>query len=228
MDVFCHRACPADGPENSLPATRAVPEWVDVVEVDVQRCASGELVVFHDRVLDRLTGASGAVAGTPWSRLRDRRLEGTDAGIPRLESLIEALPSGVGLNVELKHAGLAADVAPILAALDREVLVSSFVPQAIAPLSERGFRTAHLIRPDRSPGWAAELAAAESIGATAVHPHYEHVDADRIERAHDRGLAVNAWTVPDREAVTRLRDAGIDGVIVDDWRLVDGRADDGQ
>lgn len=221
MDVICHRACPADAPENSTPSTRAVPDWVDMIEVDVQRCASGELVVFHDRMLDRLTGACGAIAGTPWSRLQKLGLEGTDAGIPRLESLIEALPSGVGLNVELKHAGMTGDLVPILANLDREVLVSSFVPQAIAPLSERGFQTAHLIPRDRSTGWEAELAAAESVGASAIHPPFEEVDEDAISVAHDRGLAVNAWTVPDGPSVNRLREAGIDGVIVDDPRLVE-------
>ena len=220
MDVICHRACPAGGPENSRPAARAVPDWVDMVEVDVQRCASGELVVFHDRVLDRLTDETGAIAGREYEDLQGVTLAGSDATIPTLEALIEALPAGMGLNVELKHAGMAAEVAPILKALDREVLVSSFVPQAIAPLSERGLRTAHLIHPEQSAGWEAELAAAESIGAEAVHPHFESVDGEAITTAHDRGLTVNAWTVPDEEAVADLRAAGVDGVIVDDWRLV--------
>ncbi|MDZ7849537.1 MAG: glycerophosphodiester phosphodiesterase [Halodesulfurarchaeum sp.] len=221
MDVICHRACPAGGPENSLPAVRAVPDWVDMVEVDVQRCASGELVVFHDRVLDRVTAGTGAIAGTDWKDLEELQLEGTDATVPRLASLIEALPPGIGLNVELKHAGMATDLAPILKAVDRKVLVSSFVPQAIVPLSKRGFQTAHLIQPDQSSRWESELAAAESVGAEAVHPHFEAVDSAAIEAAHDRGLAVNAWTVPDESTVNRLREAGVDGVIVDDWRLVE-------
>ncbi|MFP4530087.1 MAG: glycerophosphodiester phosphodiesterase [Halodesulfurarchaeum sp.] len=221
MDVICHRACPAGGPENSLPAARAVPDWVDMIEVDVQRCASGELVVFHDRVLDRMTAGSGAIAGTDYAHLRELTLGEADATVPLLEDLIETLPPGIGLNVELKHAGVATDIAPILEGLEREVLVSSFVPQAIAPLSEQGFRTAHLIHPDQSAGWDAEVAAAESVGAEAIHPHFERVDAKTISTAHDRGLAVNAWTVPDESTVERLRDAGVDGVIVDDWRIVE-------
>ena len=220
MDVICHRACPAGGPENSLPAVRAVPAWVDMIEVDVQRCASGELVVFHDRGLDRVTGASGAIAGTAWSRLQELALEGTDATVPRLETVLDALPDGVGLNVELKHAGMADALVSLLSDLDREVLVSSFVPQAIAPLAEQGFRTAHLIDPDRTAGWEQELAIAASLGAEAVHPQYETLDADRIETAHERGFSVNAWTVPEEDAVNRLRTAGVDGVIVDDWRLL--------
>lgn len=226
MDVICHRACPVSAPENSVPAARAVPDWVDMIEVDVQRCASGELVVFHDQVLDRVTAGTGAIAGTNWDRLTELSLEGTDARIPRLESVIEALPPTVGLNVELKHAGVAADLEPLIADLDREVLVSSFIPQAITPLAELGVRTAHLTHPDRSAGWEAELTAAESIGAVAVHPHFETVGPEEIAAAHERGLTVNAWTVPDTESVTRLREAGVDGVIVDDWRLVESGSGD--
>ena len=220
MDVICHRACPAGGPENSLVAARTIPDWVDMVEIDVQRCASGELVVFHDRVLDRVTAASGAVAGTDWDRLKDLTLEDGDATIPRLDTFLEALPPGIGLNLELKHAGMAAELEPLLGDLDRELLVSSFVPQAIAPLAERGFRTAHLIHPNESTSWETELSAAESIGSVAVHPHFESVEPATVNAAHDRGLTVNAWTVPDEETVEQLQTAGVDGVIVDDWQIV--------
>lgn len=221
MDVICHRACPVGAPENSLPAARAVPPHVDMIEIDAQRCGSGELVVFHDRELDRLTNETGAIAGTDWETLRGIPLEDTEATIPRLGSLIDAVPPEIGLNIELKHAGMAEDLISLLEGVQNEILVSSFVPQAIEPLAETGFQTAHLIDPNRSVGWEPELAAAESIGADAVHPHYETVDADRIVVAHDRGFAVNPWTVPDPKSVETMRAAGADGVIVDDWRIIE-------
>jgi glycerophosphoryl diester phosphodiesterase len=221
MDVICHRACPVGAPENSLPAARALPSHVDMIEIDVQRCGSGELVVFHDRVIDRLTNETGTIAGTDWETLREIPLEDTEATIPRLESLIDAVPPEIGLNIELKHAGMAGDLRPLHEGVENEILVSSFVPQAIEPLAETGFQTAHLIDPNRSVGWEPELAAAESIGADAVHPQYEIVSENRIASAHDRGLSVNAWTVTDSATVETLRTAGVDGVIVDDWRVVE-------
>ena len=50
----------------------------------------------------------------------------------------------------------------------------------------------------------------------------EHATAalERVESAHDRGLSVNAWTVPTAAAVSRLRGLGVDGVIVDSWTTV--------
>lgn len=221
MDVICHRACPVGAPENSLPAARAVPAHVDMIEIDVQRCQSGEIVVFHDRLLDRVTNETGAVAGTTNEGLRKTTLEDTNTTIPPLESLVDAVPPEIGLNIELKHVGMATDLLSLLEGVKNEILVSSFVPQAIGSLAESGIQTAHLIEPNRSVGWEPELAAAESIGADAVHPHYETVTDDRIASAHDRGLSVNAWTVPDSATVEALRTAGADGVLVDDWRVVE-------
>lgn len=221
MDVICHRACPAGGPENSVLAARSVPDWIDMIEVDVQRCASGELVVFHDWVLDRVTERTGTIAGKAWADLTKTNLEGTEATIPRLQTLIDAVPPEIGLNVELKHAGMAADLRPIIADLEHDVLISSFVPQAIAPFTGEDSHTALLIEPNRGTDWESDVAAAESLDAVAIHPQYDAVTPDRVAMAHDRGLRVNAWTVPDAETVERLREAGVDGVFVDDWQIAE-------
>ena len=222
MEVHCHRGCPGPHPENSLPAVRTVPAQVDALEIDVQQCASGEPVVFHDRTLDRTTARSGAVAGIPLPALADTELEGTSAAVPTLESVVAAVPTGIGLTVELKHAGLFEAVSPILADAENDVRLSSFVPQALTPFSEAGFETALLVDPEEIGGWDPALAAAASIDADAVHAHYDALEADRVARAHDRGLDVVAWTVPDEERVRDCRRAGADGVIVDDWRVVPG------
>jgi glycerophosphoryl diester phosphodiesterase len=222
MRVHCHRGCPDPHPENSLAAVREVPTQVDAIEIDVQQCASGEPVVVHDRTLDRTTGRRGAVAGTQLETLEATRLEGTDTTVPTLDSVIDAVPPEIDLTVELKHAGQFDAVAPMLREAGNEVRVSSFVPQALTPFASAGVATALLVDPTRGGGWDAALAAAASIGATAVHVHYESIDADQVTTAHDRGLAVAAWTVPTEEQVARCRRAGVDDVIVDDWEIVPG------
>jgi len=221
MDLICHRGCRERRPENTIEAVMALPACVDMVEIDVQRCETGELVVFHDRTLEGLTGKRGAVAATPWAELRSCTVAGSDAKIPRFEELLEAVPEDVGINVELKHAGVNEDVLDAVVGVENDLLFSSFVPQAIAPLRESGYATAHLVHPTLSGDWSAELDTAGSLGCEYVHPYYELVDADRIAAAHDRGFGVNAWTVPDAETVAEFRAAGVDGVVVDDWCLVE-------
>jgi len=222
MNLICHRGCRDRRPENTVAAVTNLPACVDMVEIDVQRCGTGELVVFHDRTLDALTGGSGAVAATPWDELRTYAVGGSEEHVPLFGDLLEAVPDDVGVHVELKHAGMTEAVLESARGADNDLVFSSFTPQAIGEMQAHGYATAHLVHPALTDDWETELAAADSLGCEYVHPYYELVDADRVAAAHDRGLGVNAWTAPDRETVGELRTAGVDGVMVDDWCVADG------
>ena len=134
MRVVAHRGRASRGPENTLAAVeRAVPH-VKTVEIDVRRCESGEVVAVHDATLGRLTGVDRRVSDTPWTILRDPRVLGSGARIPRLRDVVEALPATVGLNVERKEHGLAADVETLVAG-HPDVWASSFDAGALAETS---------------------------------------------------------------------------------------------
>lgn len=210
MRVIGHRGCAARGPENTLVALRRAVPHVDSVEVDVRRCGSGELVVVHDALLDRLCGRSERVSETPWSELRTYSVLDSDAHIPRLSDVVEALPSTTGLNVELKTRGLAADVERVVSS-HPHVWVSSFDDRALA---ETSLPRAYLFDDD----WEAGLETAVDLDCQCVHPQYELVldRAERVAAAHDADLAVNVWTPPPSDVAT-LESLGVDGVIVDDW-----------
>jgi glycerophosphoryl diester phosphodiesterase len=63
MLIIGHRGAPAHAPENTLRSFRtALAMGCNALEFDVQQCASGEMVVIHDRELSRTTSGSGAVA----------------------------------------------------------------------------------------------------------------------------------------------------------------------
>lgn len=222
MRLIAHRGCAARGPENTLAAIERALPHVDAVEIDVRRCGSGELVVVHDATLSRVTGREGRVADVDYATLRGLSVLGSDQSIPRLADVVERLPARVGLNVELKERSLAADVESAVAD-HPDVWVSSFDADALAETSlPRAFLFAGGRDGDGDGGtdadWADGLAVARDLGCDAVHPQYELVvDAPaRVDEAHDAGLSVNVWT-PAVEAVPRLRRAGVDGVIVDDW-----------
>lgn len=212
MRLVGHRGCAARAPENTVAAVERAAPHVDAVEVDVRRCGSGELVVVHDETLGRLAGVDRPVAETPWDELRSLRVLGSDEGIPRLATLVDALPADVGLNVECKERGLGSDVEAHVATRD-DVWVSSFDVDA---LTETALPRALLFADD----WTDHLDVARSLDCAFVHPHYELVldRPERVAAAHDAGLAVNVWTPP-VDVVPRLRDVGVDGVIVDDWAI---------
>ncbi|WP_411964162.1 glycerophosphodiester phosphodiesterase [Haloferax sp. YSMS24] len=217
MRVIGHRGCPALAPENTLAAFRAAADHLDWVELDVRRCGSGELVVFHDETLERLTEATGRVGDTRLTDLRALRVGDSEESIPTLTEVFAALPDDVAVNVELKEPGLAADLTDIVAETRHEVLVSSFDADALQEVRERtDLPVAYLCSTD----WDDALPVAGELGCTALHPHYDLLSAERVAEAHDAGFELNAWTVPDSETVERLRGWGVDGVIVDDPSVV--------
>src|SRR5262249_7195163 len=118
--VLGHRGASAEAPENTIAAfSLALAQGADGVELDAQRCASGEVVVVHDASFARTTGLAELVTRTSYAVVRT-----LDAGswkserfrgerIPLLSEVLEAFPRLV--NVELKceaidDGGLTAEV----------------------------------------------------------------------------------------------------------------------
>lgn len=203
-------------PQNTLAAVRGAPPYVDMIEIDVRRCKTGELVVFHDERVDDLTTGRGPVRELSFEELSTLRVAGSEETIPSLEAVLDVLPADTGLNVELKHTGMHEDVASMIREIDSEVIVSSFERDAISEFRDESIPTAYLF----TDSFEENLDTALELGCEFLHPHYERTDAERIERAHEQDVAVNAWTVPTREEVRRLRSVGVDGVIVDSWEII--------
>jgi glycerophosphoryl diester phosphodiesterase len=223
--VWAHRGASADALENTLTAFRlARVAGADGVELDVTRCKTGEVIVFHDDDLRRLGGRPERVRELAWDELRRIDLGGGEH-MPLLDDVLAEL-GPLLVNIELKTAptwperlvddGLSAQVAALVARHDAaaRVLVSSFDPLLLgrfrlcAPALATGLLFAHdQARPNRE-AWAAPL-----LRPTALHPEGMLVDARALRRWHARGYAVNVWTVDDPAELRLLAALGVDGVI---------------
>lgn len=217
--VFAHRGCAGQYPENTLAAVRQTAPHVDAVEVDVRQCASGELVVFHDPDVSRVTGGTGSVAEMRYADLA--ALEVLDSGepVPLLSDLLAATPDDLLVNVELKTAGIANAALRDANRVANPVLFSSFSTTALRELREAdpGARLGVLCSSDPD----AALRTARAVDAEAVHPSIRLCDETGVvAAAHDEELAVNAWTVETGADAERLRAAGVDGLITDRWDVV--------
>ncbi|MHB0857352.1 MAG: glycerophosphodiester phosphodiesterase [Anaerolineae bacterium] len=228
--VIAHRGARDVAPENTLAAFRAAIETgADGIELDVTRCASGEIVVIHDDTVDRTTNGSGRVDQLPLRALHeldagswfDARFAGEH--IPTLEEALDVAGCQLVVNIEIKgmrlHGdGLEDQVAAMVRAraLEERVIVSSFNPSALwrmrraAPEIERGLLYAPDLPLFLSHAWARSL-----VAAGALHPEYHMVDEAMVRQAHQRGLRVNAWTVNEAEAMERMVQLGVDGIITD-------------
>ena len=121
--ILGHRGAPLLHQENTMAGfRRALDLGADGVELDVMVTKDGEVVVFHDDDVERLTGAKGLLAELTWdevSKLRvQRRLYmGKDESgggvvmeyereerIPLLAEVLDELAGKMAINVELKPA----------------------------------------------------------------------------------------------------------------------------
>lgn len=209
---IAHRGFADDYPENTPLAFENAAAHADAIEMDVQRCGSGELVVFHDSRLGRLTDGYGAVQDTPWSELRELTILDSDETVPRLETALDAVPDGTEINLELKHGGMAERVLDAVASVDNDVLLSSFYSQVLRNLRtfDSEVRLAYINQ--RGPNC---IDTAVDLDCACVHPKLDICDSEFVDRAHDAGLAVNSWTVREEAEANALAEAGVDGIVSD-------------
>ena len=205
--VIAHRGASWDEQENTLPAfERAIAVGADYVELDVQVSADGELVVFHDLDLERLTPLAGP--------LRRRRLgELREVGIPTLGEVLEITRGRVGVMAELKSAHLFRRrglVEGTVAALSREDVVISFERRSL--LEARRLRPELRVLQHVGLGVSIRAAADYAWGVGFWDPR---VTRRGIARARALALATTVYTVNDVGRVRELSELGVDGIFTD-------------
>ena len=137
--LLCHYAHRGlhDGeiPENSLAAFEEACRGGFGIELDVQLSKDGEVMVFHDYTLIRMTGREGKVCDCTAAELKSLSLNGTDQTIPTFREVLELVNGRVPLLVELKGEDLNASLCPktadLLRAYKGDYCIESFNPLLI-------------------------------------------------------------------------------------------------
>jgi glycerophosphoryl diester phosphodiesterase len=220
--IIAHRGAAGSAPENTLASVAlAVEHGADMVEIDVQETADGEVVVVHDSDLMRVGGATVKI----WEATYDELLE-IDVGswygpefsgqrVPTLEQVLEICKGRSRVDIELKYYGhnerLEERVAEIVErmGMEDEVVLMSLVYDIV--LSMKALR----------PDWTVGLLTAKAVGDLttsdadflAVHVGIAH--SRFVRRAHAAGKDVYVWTVNDKLNMSRMMSRGVDGVITD-------------
>lgn len=222
--VIAHRGASGTCPENTLAAfRRAAALGAPMVELDVQLTRDREVVVMHDRTLDRTTDGTGPVCERVLAEIT-----GLDAGtwfgpafrgerVPTLTQVLGAIPMAV--NVELKPAGEDGLEPRTLAAVETagalgRVVFSSFDPAALVRMRELSAAAEVAVLWDEGPLPEA-LRLAERVGARALHLRNERVTPEALAIAASAGLPLRVWTVNDAAEFRRLAAVGVNGVFTD-------------
>lgn len=210
--------------ENSLPAFWAAVRSGYPAELDVRLLADGEVVVFHDRTLERLTARAGDIESRTSAELRDAFLTGAavedpradDARIPLLREVLDAVAGATPLLVEIKNEGevgaLEEAVASLLESYRGPYAVQSFHPGTVRywrehrPDVPRGLLAGdfrHELIDDAARERLRNLEALDECAPDFIGYDIRLLPNEPVARAHSRGLPVIGWTARSLEDAQR-------------------------
>lgn len=114
--VIAHRACWHQAPEDSLAAIQdCIDMGVDMVEIDVQMTADGQLVIMHDETVDRTTNGAGRISDKTLAELKTLYLKENQGGdravltahkIPTLDEALAVIRGNILVNLDAKGSTL--------------------------------------------------------------------------------------------------------------------------
>jgi glycerophosphoryl diester phosphodiesterase len=215
-----HRGAKGFIAENTLESfQKALDLGVDAVELDVHLCASGELVVFHDFTVDRMTNGSGEVHKLTLSELKALKIS-NQYEIPTLTEVFDLIDRKCWINVELKgHETAQAAVEVIEKYINEkgwqyeDFIVSSFQKEELEKVFQLN-KEIHLgILTQASVEQALEWAG--KLSAKAIHPHFSLLTEENCNETQEKGYQIFTWTVNHEEDIQRLQHYKINGIISD-------------
>lgn len=218
--VVGHRGAKGYAFENSLSSmTCALDLGVDMIELDVFRCRSGQLVVFHDDLLDELTDNTGPVEAKTLEELKQVRLRNGES-IPSLLEVLRLIDGRTNMNIELKGRRTAIQLVKLLRTLLNTTewrmdqwIVSSFHPEELAILKQHLPELKTGLLTDTDPLDA--LQAAHRLGVHSIHLWYPTVDSAIVKLLQKKGYKVIVYTVDHPVDIQYMIDCGVDGIISD-------------
>lgn len=214
-----HRGACGYEPENTLISfEKAIRLGVDMIELDVHCCKSGELVVIHDETLERTTNGKGPVSEMNWSEIKK-----LDAGnrerVPLLSEVFDLVDRRVKVNIELKGEGTAL---PACKLIDSYVTAKGWTYDdfILSSFSHNELYTVRSMNKVLKIGANIEelpfdfTALNKDICLHSVHPSIESLTDDFVEKAHNSGLKVYVWTIVKPEEAQRTLQMGADGIFM--------------
>lgn len=138
ITVVAHRADWRFAPENSLAAIEnSIRQGADVVELDVQKTKDGQLILMHDKTLDRTTTGKGKIAEWTLDSIRTLYLKNgaalkTKHRVPTLEEALLTAKGRVMVNLD-KAYPIFDEIFPVL---EKTGTVGQIIMKGSKPVAE--------------------------------------------------------------------------------------------
>ncbi|MBI3631657.1 MAG: glycerophosphodiester phosphodiesterase [Candidatus Staskawiczbacteria bacterium] len=215
-----HRGAAGYEVENTAKALKKALELrVNIIEMDVRRCATGELVVFHDKKIDRITNGRGLIRKLSLAEIKKlRTFDGQK--ILTLSEALEIINGSCMVNLHLKAKNIARPLIDLLHQMIatkqwtiRQFLISSFNTKDLYSIKKLDNKIKVGILYYRHI--LSIVRRAKKISAYSVHIHSHLLSQKLISALHQNNIQVFVWTLNRTADIKHARQLKVDGIISD-------------
>lgn len=236
--ICAHRGNSPDMPENTTLAwANAVKLGAEMVEMDVHRCKTGELVIMHDATVDRTTNGKGKVSEMTFAEIRaleanyrkGKPIPGCPSvKVPTFDEAIESIPKDAQVWINCHCAdNTAVEVARIIKAKGR--LGQAFIATGLKAIAKARREVPEILacnmsRPYRGVDayhkpWPPELSTQYARETVEHKCQFIQLLApcspSDAKLMHDAGVKISYFHCEKPDKVKALVDSGVDFILTD-------------
>lgn len=236
IQIVAHRGGAKLAPENTIASfEKAIDLGVDMIEIDVRLSSDNEVIVMHDKTIDRTSDKTGEVKNLSLAEIKK-----ADAGswfdtsfknerIPTLGETLEATIGKTILLIEIKdgderYPGLEKRIVESIKKYEalEWVVVQSFNKNSVLRIKELYPEVTTFYLAGKSfaglyAGIESDFKAGKKIRKQfdGIASHHGNLNATNVELLHRAGFKVFTYTVNDVKDMQHVKSLKVDGIITD-------------
>jgi glycerophosphoryl diester phosphodiesterase len=241
-EVIAHRGGNGQWPGETMFAyQQAMKIGVDILEMDIHSSSDGELVLMHNRSVDKTTNTTGPVhnftlaqlkqldAGYRWTADGGKTFpfRGQGITVATLKEVFEAFPQ-MCMNIEIKQSQPSV-VAPFCKMIRDHAMMDKVLVAAMpsGPMNEFRRQCPEVATSASGPELIKFIAKNNSLIGGSYRPNTDAIQVREkllifrliskrfVDTIHRLNLQAHAWTVNDPDEMQRVIAVGVDGIITD-------------
>ena len=208
--------------ENTIESVqKAIELNVDGIEIDVFKSKTGELVVYHDPFLSRLSNSNAFIEQISLDSIKKIELIG-GYFIPTLKEIVDIIPEKIFLNIELKGQDTAFETNKIIINYLNtynfpvsKFIISSFRWDELKKIRSFNKDIPIAILVDSLYKIDDAIKLAKQINAVALNPNKNFITKEIVNKIQSNNIKVYPYTINTPRNIRRIRSMGVDAIITD-------------
>jgi len=208
--------------ENTIESVKkAIQLNVDGIEIDVFKSKTGELVVYHDPFLSRLSNSNAFIEQISLDSIKKVELKG-GLSIPTLKEVIDIIPEKIFLNIELKGSNTAFKTNKVIIEYLKDFnlppskfIISSFRWDELKKFRDLNKDIPIAILVDSLYKIDNAIKLAKEINAIALNPNNKFITKKIVNKIQSNNIKVFPYTINSPKNIKRMKLMGVDAIITD-------------